>query len=474
MIPRFFRTIAFRLTIWYAGIFSVSSCVVFILFYVLVTQVIVNQMDQELLEKSGIFSTIIQHKGMAGANNLAVLEAQAAGERKVFFRLLYPNGQVFASSHMAYWGNIQIHSDSLETLLKTREHVFRTQEIPLKDKTASLFKVRVLYAFVAPDVVLQTGLAMDTYASFLAAYKRIFGLSMGVVVLVSALFGWFMSRKALSGVDTITTTVQKISGSTLDERVFESGNEDELDYLAKTFNEMLDRIQALINSIHEMSDNIAHDLKSPVTRIRGFAELSLVQQDTIEDYRAMAANTIEESDRLLDMINTMLVISQVDAGQGDFLFEWVDVSQMVKEACDLYLPLAEDKKINFSFDIENAAMVHADKRMLQRAFSNLVDNAFKYTDSGDTILIRLQKETGTSIHIMVQDTGIGIDPSEFEKIFARFYRADQSRSKQGSGLGLSLARSIARAHHGDILVRSNTPKGSVFVFVLPYGNSGVI
>lgn len=474
MIPRFFRTIAFRLTLWYAGIFSVSSCVVFILFYFLATQVIVNQMDQELLEKAGFFSTIIQRKGMTGANNLAVLEAQAAGEKKIFFRLLYPNGQVFASSHMAYWSSIQIHQASLESLLKTRQHVFKTQDVQLKHKGNSVFKARILYDFVAPEVVLQTGLAMDTYDSFLGAYKRIFGLSMGFVVIVSTLFGWFLSKKALSGVDTITTTVKKISGSTLDERVFETGNEDELDYLAKTFNEMLDRIQALIKSIHEMSDNIAHDLKSPVTRIRGFAELALIQQDTMEEYRSMAANTIEESDRLLDMINTMLVISKVDAGQGEFVFERLDLSRMIKGACELYLPLAEDTNIHFSYEVEDSITVYADRRMIQRAFSNLVDNAFKYTDPGESVSVVLKKGSQECIHIIVEDTGIGIDPGERESIFQRFYRTDRSRTKQGSGLGLSLARTIARAHHGDITVTGNNTKGSVFLLTLPHGNFGVI
>ncbi|THB81092.1 MAG: HAMP domain-containing protein [Desulfobacteraceae bacterium] len=473
MILRFFKTIAFRLTVWYAGVFSVSSCVVFILFYFLATQVIVNQMDQELLDKSGIFSTIIQRKGMAGANNLAVLEAQAAGEKKVFFRLLYPNGEVFATSHMGYWGNIQVHQPSLEALIRLKEHVFLTQTVKHDARPLKSSKARVLYDFVAPDVILQTGLSMDTYESFLAAYKRIFGLAMGFVVVFSALLGWFMSKKALSGVDTITTTVKKITGSTLDERVFETGNQDELDYLAKTFNQMLDRIQILIKSIQEMSDNIAHDLKSPITRIRGFAELSLVQQDTLDDYRAMAANTIEESDRLLDMINTMLVISKVDAGQEEFNFELIDLSAMILDACELYQPLAEERQLDFTFDIQDQAIVSGDRRMLQRAFSNLVDNAFKYTRPNDSVSVRLLNDV-SKLTVEISDTGIGIDPLDLEKIFQRFYRADESRTKQGAGLGLSLARTIARAHSGDITVTSQKGENTCFSFVLPHGNSPVI
>ncbi len=271
-MPDFFRTIAFRLTVWYAGIFSISSCVAFGLFYFLATQTILDQIDQELIDKAGYFRTVIQRNGIVGAQNLAVIEAQAAGEKLIFFRLLYPTGEVFASSHMSYWKDISIDSATIDRLMHKRVAVFKTARVSDQEQ-----KARIMYSFVANNVILQTGLAMEAHSRFISGFKKIFSISMGFVILFSAVSGMFLSRQALSGVKAITRTANTITGSNLDERVPETGSQDELDLLALTFNRMLDRISDLVKSIREMSDNIAHDLKSPLTRIRGFAELSLIQ-----------------------------------------------------------------------------------------------------------------------------------------------------------------------------------------------------
>jgi len=236
---------------------------------------------------------------------------------------------------------------------------------------------------------------------------------------------------------------------------------------------MLDRIEELVKSIREMTDNIAHDLKSPVTRIRGFAELALVHEDNIDNYRTMASTTIEESDRLLDMINTMLLISKTEAGEGNFTFERMDLSYMVQDACELFLPLAEDKKIKMAPDIQPQVFVDADIKMLQRAVSNILDNAIKYTQKGGTIQVSVHKNENEAI-IVIKDTGIGIESHYFEKIFERFFRTESSRTTSGTGLGLSLANTIIKAHKGCIKVSSKPLVGSEFELKLPIDNLSVI
>ncbi|MBA3009758.1 MAG: HAMP domain-containing histidine kinase [Proteobacteria bacterium] len=468
-MPDLFKTIAFRLTLWYAGIFSVSSCVAFALFYFLATQTLQEQTDRDLLEKARYFSTVIQRNGIMGASKLAVIEAQAAGEKRIFFRLLYPNGEVFASSHMSYWQDISIDQGAIRLLSQTKGHAFKTWIIKPHDQ-----KTRVLYSFVAANVILQTGIAMDFQSKFIGAFKTVFSVAMGFIVIFSAVSGLFLARKALAGVKEITRTANAISGANLEKRVPETGNRDELDLLANTFNRMLDRIQDLIKSIREMSDNIAHDLKSPLTRIRGFAEIALVHKDDLDNYRAMAANTIEESDRLLDMINTMLVISKAEAGEGGFVFKPVNLSVLIQEACELFVPVAEDKKIQFTHEVPDQLYVEADARMLQRAFSNLLDNALKYTLEKGRVHVDLLKDSNGFADIRVTDTGPGIDPAYKEKIFERFFRAESSRSTPGTGLGLSLARTIAREHKGELFVESQLGKGSIFSMRLPYRNIPVI
>lgn len=469
-VPDFFRTIAFRLTLWYAGIFSISSCVAFGLFYFLATQTIQDQVDQELMDKAGYFRTAIQRNGIVGAQNLAVIEAQAAGEKSIFFRLLYPTGEVFASSHMSYWKDVAIDHAIIDRLMHARSPLFQTAQVAGHDQ-----KARIMYTFVSHNAILQTGIAMTAHSRFIKAFKTVFGVSMAFIILFSTISGYFLAGTALSGVEAITQTANTITGHNLDERVPETGSEDELDRLAITFNRMLDRIAALITSIREMGDNIAHDLKSPLTRIRGFAELSLLEEDRegIEGYRTMAANTIEESDRLLDMINTMLVISRAEAGEGEFDFQLLDLSAMISEACELFVPLAEDRGIDLTCAIQDNLEVEADSRMLQRAFSNLLDNALKYTPSGGKVHVAVtpgQEE----VRILVSDTGPGIEDGALEKIFERFYRTESSRTSPGTGLGLSFARTIARQHGGEVSVESVPGQGAVFTLRLPIGNFQII
>ncbi|MBU8910151.1 MAG: HAMP domain-containing protein [Desulfobacterales bacterium] len=468
MVYKIFNTIAFRLALWFTGIFTICSGVAFVLFYFLATQTIQSQIDQELLDNASKFSAIIHRTGLMGARELAVVEAQAAGEKVIFFRLVYPTGEVFASSHMSYWKDVHVNKLALRDLIINKNSIFETIQIP-----STRQKARILYSYVAADVILQTGIAMDFYFKFLSAFKKVFIGAMCFIIIFSAVAGWILIRKALSGVATITKTAQNITGSNLEARVTGTGDKDELDHLAITFNSMLDRIEELVKSIREMSDNIAHDLKSPITRVRGFAELALVHEESLEDYRIMASNTIEESDRLLDMINTMLVISRAEAGEGDFEFKKTNLSIMVKEACDLFAPLAEDKNIKFHQTIEEQIFIVADVKMLQRAFSNLLDNAIKYTPENRKVSVLAFKENHQVV-IKIEDTGISIAPEFFEKIFERFYRAESSRTSAGTGLGLSLARTIVRQHKGDISVSSQQGRGSVFVMTLPYSNLEVI
>jgi heavy metal sensor kinase len=448
------------LTLWYAGIFALSSCIAFLLFYALITSFIREQTDQDLLAQVNRFSTLLASEEIEAVKNAAVIEAQAAGVKKVFFRLLSLNGQVFSSSNMAYWKNIDINEATIKELLRGRRPVFETITIPQRRE-----KVRILYAMLGPTIVLQVGQAMESYSRFLDAFKGIFITTMTFLIVVAAGVGWFMARQAVSDVEAVTRTAQKISGGTLEERVPVKARGDEIDQLAITFNQMLDRIQALLTEIKEMGDNMAHDLRSPITRIRGIAEVTLSTGKSLGEFEAMAANTIEECDRLLDLINTMLMISKAEAGVDHLTREEIDLAGVVQEACRLFEPTAEDKGITLSCDVTEGGHFVGDSRMIQRMISNLLDNAIKYTRSGGSAIISIA-ESDAQVAVSIKDTGIGISPKDLPHIFERFYRCDQSRSETGIGLGLSLARAIARAHGGDITATSTPNQGSTFAVTL--------
>jgi signal transduction histidine kinase len=188
----------------------------------------------------------------------------------------------------------------------------------------------------------------------------------------------------------------------------------------------------------------------------------------------MAASTIEEADRLLDMINTMLVISRTRAGQGEFHFESMDLTRMIQEACELFAPVAEDKEITFTCHVPGRFEVNADVTLIQRACANILDNAIKYTQPGGRITVELVRKDEAMLEIQVKDTGPGIPVELHERIFDRFFRAESSRTSPGSGLGLSFARAIVREHGGDIHVSSTPGRGACFTVRLPYGNFQVI
>jgi len=456
-----YHTLAFRLTFWYAGIFMLSACVAFLFFYLLITSVIRQQTDQDLLSAARTFSSILSVQGAEALKQQAFLEAKAGGEKKVFFRLLYITGQLFSSSNMSYWRDIGISKDAIKRLLADHQPVFDTISIP--DRT---HKVRILYANLGPGLILQLGRSMDNDTRIIEAFRKIFVTTMAVLFVLAAVVGWFMAKRALAGVDTVIQTARRISDRSLDERVPVKKQVDEIDQLAITFNQMLDRIQKLVTEIKEMNDSIAHDLRSPITRIRGIAEVSLTTGSTLKEYENMAGNTIEECDRLLDMINTMLIISKTEAGLGQFDSKEMDIARVVKDACELFLPMAENEGLSLVCDAPDRLLINGDIRMIQRMISNLLDNALKYTPAGGKINVAAHSDGQQSIQISIRDTGIGISTADKPHIFERFFRCDPSRSRTGTGLGLSLAMAIARAHGGEITVTSEPSKGSTFTAVL--------
>ncbi len=455
------KTLAFRLTLWYAAIFIVTSCVAFLLFYSLITSLILERTDRELLDQVERFSVLLDSKGADSLAGSAIVESEAAGVKKVFFRFLSVTGQVFSSSNMAYWKHIGVDTAAVQALFRDRSHVFKTVRIPGRNE-----EIRVLYARLSPGIVMQVGQVMESYSRFLDAFRGIFIATMAVLIAVAAGVGWFMARRAVSGIEAVTRTARKISGGVLHERVPVKPKGDEIDQLAASFNRMLDRIEALLKEIKEMNDNIAHDLRSPIARIRGIAEVTLTSGRTVDEYESMAASTIEECDRLLDMINTMLLISKTESGSETFSMEDIDLSVTVRRAGELFAPMAEDGNIDLRMNVPEGIRLTGNTSMIQRMISNLIDNAVKYTPSGGNVDISL-KESGNRILVSVRDTGIGISSAELPRVFERFYRCDRSRSRAGIGLGLSLARAIARAHGGDITVSSAPDRGSIFTVDLP-------
>jgi signal transduction histidine kinase len=350
------HTLAFRLTLWYAGIFMLTSCVAFLFFYFLITSVIRDRTDQDLLGEARTLSSILKVQGMKAVKRQIIFEAQAAGEKKIFFRLLSFAGETFSSSNMSYWRDIGVRKAAVEQLINENRPVFNTVNLPERKHN-----IRVLYTIIGRNIILQLGQSMENYTRFIEIFRKIFVTTMASLFVVAAIIGWFMA------VEAVTRTARQISEGSLKQRVPVKKYQDEIDQLAITFNQMLDRIQALVTGIREMSDNIAHDLKSPITRIRGISEVNLTTGASDKDYETMAASTIEECDRLLDMINTMLVISKTEAGVNKLDTQEMDIGAVVRDACELFRSPAEDKDLRLVCDVPGNFSISGDNRVRQPA-----------------------------------------------------------------------------------------------------------
>jgi signal transduction histidine kinase len=422
------HTLAFRLTLWYAGIFALSLCTAFLFFYLFISSVFKDGTDQELVSRTQELDSLLQVNGIEAVKRVVVLEAQAAGEKKIFVRLFYPNGTTFSSSNMSYWKDISISKNAVDRIVGGSVKVFETITIPNRKHN-----VRILYSVISPGVLLQLGQSLETHTRFIEAFQKIFIITMTALVLFAGFIGWFMAKRATTGVEAVTKTARHISEGALEQRVPVNTRGDEIDQLALTFNQMLDRIQTLVKNIKEMSDNIAHDLKSPVTRIRGMAEITLTTGKTMAEYESMAAGTIEECDRLLDMINTMLVISKTEAGVDHMDQGPVDLVPLVNDACDLFLPLAEDKGVELTFKEKTPCVVWGNTPMIQRMMANLIDNALKYSPPGKTVDLSITRPGNGQVNLLVTDRGIGIANEDLPHILRRLYTGHPTKNPTGPG-----------------------------------------
>jgi heavy metal sensor kinase len=309
-------------------------------------------------------------------------------------------------------------------------------------------------------------MSVEHEEDFLEVFRRIFSLSVSAMILFAALIGWFMSRSALKGVEEVTQTAIRIKSGSLKERVPLKSRGLEVETLAHTFNEMLDHIETLIVEMRTLTDNLAHDMRNPLTSLRGKAELALISGKGREELKSITAFTVEECDRLLQMINSMLDLAEADSGALKLTCEEIELADLAGDGVEIFETLAEERDISIVSEIPAGLRIEADRQGLQRIVANLLDNAVKYSSPGGKVVLSAQNRE-EMVEVRVTDEGMGIAPEEVEKIFTRFYRSDTSRSARGVGLGLSLARAIARAHSGDVTVESEPGKGSVFILSLP-------
>jgi signal transduction histidine kinase len=307
--------------------------------------------------------------------------------------------------------------------------------------------------------------------------ERLFGIianagqwSLALVIVLGLAGGFFVSQRVLKRVDAMTETAQTIMRGDLAGRLPVAGTGDELDRLAENLNAMLERIEALMRGLKEVSDNIAHDLKTPLTRLRNRCEQAL--RDPTGNGRAALEATIAESDDLIRTFDALLMIARAESGQARDNMAEFDAAEIARDVGELYEPLAEEKGIALKVEAGTAAPVRGNRELVSQALANLVDNAIKYAGPNGKmngapaeIVVKADAE-GERIALSVGDRGPGIAQEDRSRVVERFVRLEKSRSEPGSGLGLSLASAVARLHGGELKLEDNHP-GLLSIIALP-------
>ncbi len=451
----------FRLTFWYAFVFIVSSLAAFAVFYIVIANVVRERTDQEMLRELAETVSILKSKGEGSFRAEMDFEAESEGVGNIFFRLLDPAGGEVAATDMTAWKGVGINLNALARVAAGGGPVFETVAVPGKP-----YEARIIYGRLESGRIIEIGCSLEHDAAFLSAIQDMVMPGILMVVALSTLTGWFMAARALAGIKDVTRTALDISEGAFEKRVKIQARGEEVKQLAVAFNRMLDRIHELVKGLREVTDDIAHDLRTPIARIRGLAEAELNAGKSGEESNKLAADTVEECDNLLQMINTMLEISEIEAGIRVLSKTDVDLVQLVGEAFELFRPIADEREIRLVFHAPDHLSVRGNVRGLQRIVVNLLENAVKYTPEGGCVTVFL-RDGEKDVRIIFRDTGVGIAEKDLPLVFNRLYRCDSSRSQPGFGLGLCLASAVARAHGGHIAAESKPGEGSTFAVTLP-------
>ena len=458
MAGRFTNTIGLRLAAWYAAVFVLSSAGIGLLAYQLIDASLVRR-DHDLLRvKLEDYASRYESHGFRALQDAVSAEQASGGPDSVLVRLVGANAEVQLMSGPQAWNAFDVDQIGAPSAGGDPQAFSSPNE-------GTTFEVASRRLF--DGTLIEVGRTTIGRDRFMTEIRNLFGVLIVAVVAAGLAGGVALTSQALRPLRSLRDTVRTITETgRFDARVDAGPDGDLVDELGRLFNAMLGRIETLVGGMRGALDNVAHDLRTPLARLRARAESALTSGAPPETAQAALADCVEEADRVIGLLATLLDISEAETGTMKLSIETVPVSTLTAETIDLYEDTAEDRGIHLISAVTEDLVIRADRQRVRQVLANLVDNALKYTPAGGRVTIGASR-VGTDVQLTVEDTGSGIAPSDLPRIWDRLYRADSSRGEPGLGLGLSLVKAIVTAHGGHVDVSSRVGEGSMFRVTLP-------
>jgi two-component system OmpR family sensor kinase len=462
------RSIGTRLTFWYSSLLTLTFLLLAGAAYGLLAYSLSQDVDAAL---SGVAKVMAERARAERAtffpSDVDELFSRFFGfsPPNRYFEMLDPRGQHDPRQPRPRSGKLPISAQAMKRAsqgLPAFETVETNDHGPIRILTLPVMKGRLMTGLV------QVGMSLETMNKTRRRFLLIMAAMLPVALLLAGGGGWLLARHTLKPVNRITEAAHRISSERLDERLDETGTGDELDRLAQTLNNMLERLDAAFRQIRQFSADASHELQTPLTILKGELEVALRSPRRPEEYQQILKSGLEEINRIAHLVGGLLLLARADAGVLRMDRQPVDLKRLLNEVYEQVKVLADSRSVNISLGSLEPVSIPGDYEHLRRLLLNLVDNGVKYTAAGGRLTLSLQSEGGWA-SMRVSDTGMGLSREEQARVFQRFFRAAQARSQGGesSGLGLCIAQSIAEAHGGRIEVESSPGKGSTFTVFLP-------